>query len=437
MTCTENIVKYNKVCDLTWNAYEFSIRHFNRKESVEMNSAKRVSTQTIKENKKKQEAPADSSSKKPIILLSCLAVVVVAVVAMVFWENLHPRVIYTVNGDKIYLSDMMTDIYNTEATGQYMDNLYKQSYGATSSYWNAESSDGETYADMLKDNTLTTSMQREMMYREALEAGYALSDEENTSCDEKATELYGQLTSEVKNKSGLTKEKILAYYQKMTLADRYKQDWIDSFDIDDDALIKEAGITKEDYRQYDIQYYYIPYSSTDADGNEVVMTDEEKADAVKELEASYSDISGLTDFTTYINDNTADASAEGESAEATETPVDEGPKAPEGTNIQYTTKSFIETDEDVFGDKLLSKIKKMDNDTITDGVVEDTDGCYIIKMVDNNSMERYDSECESVISEKENEEFQTKIEELEVDKYLIEVNDSEWDKLTFGKVTIN
>ena len=86
---------------------------------------------------------------------------------------------------------------------------------------------------------------------------------------------------------------------------------------------------------------------------------------------------------------------------------------------------------------MILKIKKMDKETITDGVVEDDKGCYIIKMVDNNSMERYESECESVISEKEAEEFQTKIDELEVDKYLIEINDSEWDKITFGKVTIN
>jgi foldase protein PrsA len=79
----------------------------------------------------------------------------------------------------------------------------------------------------------------------------------------------------------------------------------------------------------------------------------------------------------------------------------------------------------------------MKNDQISDSVVEDSNGCYIFKMVDNNSTERYDSECENAITEKENEEFQNKIDELEVDKYLIEVNDDEWDKVTFGKTTIN
>ena len=41
------------------------------------------------------------------------------------------------------------------------------------------------------------------------------------------------------------------------------------------------------------------------------------------------------------------------------------------------------------------------------------------------------------ITEEENKVFQEKIEELEVDKYFIELNDKEWDRVEFGKVTIN
>jgi len=401
---------------------------------VDMNSAKRVSTQTIKKNEKEEKKlpPAENAEKKNVILFSALGLIIAAIIIVVCWENLHPRVIFTVNGEKVYLSDMMTDIYMTESTGQYMDELYKQNYGASSSYWNAEGGDGMTYAELLKDNTLESSMQREMLYNEAVEAGYTLSEEDNASCEESTTSLYDQLSTNVKNKTGLTREKILEYYQKKTIADNYKAAWIDTFDIDDDALIKEAGITKEDYRQYDVQYYYIPYESTDAEGNPVTLSDAEKKAAVEELEASYKDIESLEDFTTYIETESSTA-AEGE--EATET-TDNGPKAPEGTNIKYSTKSFIETEEDAFGEDLLNDIKKMDNNEITD-VVEDENGCYIIKMVENNSTESYDSECEAVITEEENRVFQEKIEELEVDKYFIEVNDKEWDKVEFGKVTIN
>jgi len=400
-----------------------------------MNSAKRVSTQTIKKNEKdeKKVAPAENAGNKKVILFSCLGLIIAAIIFMVCWENHHPRVIFTVNGEKTYLGDMMTDIYMTESTGQYMDSLYKQNYGATASYWNAETDDGQTYGELLKDNTLEAAMQRAMLYNEAVAAGFTLSEEDNANCEESATSTFDQLTAAVRNKTGLTKEAILAYYQKKTLADNYKASWIDTFEIDDEALIKEAGINETDYRQYDIQYYYIPYGKQAEDGSQTTMTDAEKKAAVEELEASYKDIAGLKDFTTYINSST-ETPAEGEEAEATK---DEGPKAPEGTNIKYSTKSFIEKDEDVFGDDLIKEIKKMDNNSITDGVVEDENGCYIIKMVENNSKESYESECEAVVTEEENKVFQEKIEELEVDKYFIEVNDKEWDKVEFGKVTIN
>ncbi len=404
-----------------------------------MNSAKRVSNQTIKNNDKKSKntTPAQSAGKKNLIIFSVLGALLLLVISMVLWENLHPRLIFTVNGDKVYLSDMMTDIYMSESTGDYMDNLYKQNYGASSSYWDAEGNDGMTYGEILKDSTLEASMQREMMYKEAVEAGYTLSDEENATCEENTTSLYDQLSGSVKNKSGLNKKKILEYYQKKTLADRYKADWIDTFDINDEALITEAGITKEDYRQYDIQYYYIPYTEMDEQGNETPVSDEKKAESLSELEASYSDIAGLNDFTTYI-DNGAEQGQNPEGTDNTAAPTENaGPKAPEGTNIKYTTKSFIEKDEPVFSAELTAQVKAMENGAVTGGVVEDEKGCYIIKMVENNSTERYDSECESVITDKENEEFQTKIDDLEVEKYLIELNDKEWDKVTFGRVTIN
>ena len=393
-----------------------------------MNSAKRVANQSMKKStSSKSNKGAKEPGKSRVIILSGVAAVVVFLLAMVCWENLHPRIIFTVNGEKVYLKDMMMDIYMTESTGSYMDSLYQQNYG--SSYWSAESTEGITNADLLKNNTVDSAMQKAMLYSEAIEKGYTLSEEEITEVESNATSVFDQMTATVKNKTGLTKDRVKDYYEKKTLADRYKADWIDTFDIDDAALT--ADVSREEYRQYDIQYYYIPYTSTDENGEQVEKTDSEKAAAVEELEASYDDIIGLEDFTTY----TTPASTEEDSEEESEV-VDEGPKAPEGTNIMYTSKSFTEKDEVNFGDELLEVIKSLDNDSITE-VVEDEFGCYLIKMIDNNSSEAYDSECNSIITEAENKEFQNQIEQLEVDKYLIEMNDKEWEKVKFGRVTIN
>jgi len=399
-----------------------------------MNSAKRVSNQSLKKadnNKNKTNEGAKSRSKLGIAIVSACAAVLVVLIGLICWEDLHPRIILTVNGEKIYLSDMMYDIYMTEQTGEYMNQYYAQSNGGN--YWEAESVDGMTNAELLKDNTVESVMQRAMMYNEAVAAGYTLTEEEATAAEDNATQSFESLTATVENKTGQTKQLIIEHYQRKTLADRYKQDWIDSFDIDDAAIT--ADISEEDFRQYDIQYYYIPFTKTDDAGQESDMTDAEKEKAVEELKASYDDIAGLEDFTTYIQ---AESAASGDAAaEPTATPAP-GPKAPADTNIKYTTKSFIETDEvAAFDEDMLVKIKGMKKDEISKEVVQDSNGCYIFKMVDNNNSERYESECANAISDAEQKEFSSKIDELEVDKYTIELNEDEWDRVEFGKVTID
>ncbi len=398
-----------------------------------MNSAKHISNQTINNDSRKKSGAPVQNQKKIFVISGIVAVIVLFLVIMVCWENLHPRLIFKINDKKVYLSDMMVDIYMNESTGEYMNSLYKQNYG--SDYWSLENDDGMTNAEILKDNTIESVMQKYMMYYEAEANGYTLTDEENTNIEQEASEAYEQMTAAVRNKSGITKDDVVEYYKMQTLADNYKNAWIDSFDIDDAAIT--AGVNPADYRQYDIQYYYIPYTTTDEAGTSVPMSDEQKSAALAELQASYGDIAGLEDFTTYIDNTSSQTAAEG--AETTPTPAP-GPKAPEGTNIKYTTKSFIETDTaDTIGldDTLVAEIKAMDNESITDKVVEDSNGCYIIKMVNNNSTERYESECESLITEEENRVFDEEIDKLEVEKYYIELNDSEWDKVEFGKTTIN
>ena len=98
-----------------------------------MNSAKRISNQTIKNDNLKTDKDKGTSSqtrKKGIIISAICGVVVLFLVVMVLWENLHPKLIFTINGEKVYLSDIMVDIYMNESTGAYMNSLYQQNYGS-------------------------------------------------------------------------------------------------------------------------------------------------------------------------------------------------------------------------------------------------------------------------------------------------------------------
>lgn len=398
------------------------------KESKVMNSAKKIMNKAdMPENKTAEAESVLNKRKKGIIGVSIGGILVLALVIAVLYENLHPKLIFTINDEKIYLGDIMADIYMNESTGEYMNQMYQQSYG--SNYWEITNDEGITNAELVKDNTIETITQKYMMYHEALDSGKTLTEEENSEAEASAAEAYEKMSSATKNKTSLNKNDFIEYYKMQKLADNYKNEWIDSFDIDDAALIKD--ISEAELRQYDIQYYYIPFSTTDDSGNSIDMDEAQKQSAIDELKAAYNDIAGLEDFSTYVNNgNTTNA----DGTQATPAP---GPKAPEGTNIKYTSRSFTEKNDPILGAELIEAVKAMANDEITKDVVTDDEGCYIIKMVNNNNKQSYENECKSVISEAENAKFTEEIENLEVEKYFIDINYDEWDKLEFGKITIN
>ena len=72
--------------------------------------------------------------------------------------------------------------------------------------------------------------------------------------------------------------------------------------------------------------------------------------------------------------------------------------------ISYSTKDLVETDEDFLDKKTLKKVKAMKNGEVSD-VLETKDGYYVIKMVNNNDPEAYNNQCESVVSQEKETQF--------------------------------
>jgi foldase protein PrsA len=104
------------------------------------------------------------------------------------------------------------------------------------------------------------------------------------------------------------------------------------------------------------------------------------------------------------------------------------------TGISYSTKDLIETDTDFLNKKLLKKVKKMKNGEISD-VLETSDAYYVIKMVNNNDSEAYDSQCESVISQEEETQFDTVYSNTIKADYTAEAQSFWKGKVTIGYLT--
>lgn len=344
--------------------------------------------------------------KNKVLILGGL-IAVVLIVAAVCYEQLRPRLIMTVGSEKIYLTDMMYDIYTQEQSGNSISSIYQQIYG--SDYWNAQvDEDGNTGAEVAKDAALAAAQQREVLYQEAVVQGYTLTDEEKTAVAEKVKTTRESMTDAQKKMNGLDEKTLTKVLERDTLASRYKQNVIDSFDIDDAAITKT--ISKEDNRQYDLQYYYVATKKTDNEGKSTDLSDAEKADLETKMNELKTKAVKAEDFSKLLEEN-------------------------DDSGITYQTKALIETDKDFISDKALKQIKKMKNKEITDVLVGDDGSYYLVRMENNNSTEAYDNAVKEAISTEENTQFEESYSNM-LDNYTIEENDDEWDKVKMGQVTL-
>ena len=74
---------------------------------------------------------------------------------------------------------------------------------------------------------------------------------------------------------------------------------------------------------------------------------------------------------------------------------------------------------------------KLSNGQVSEQIVEEEDGYYIVKMLNDNSTESYDDEVAAMQERLVYEEFQKIFEQMKAE-YKIEINKSIWDKIVIG-----
>lgn len=358
-----------------------------------MNSSKKTLKLQGKKTEKKSYQSGTGKGRNIAIAIGAILLVVICVI--VGYEQLRRPVIAKIDDEKVYLDDVMYYIYVTEANYDSIDQMYA-SFGSTTSYWDELGDDGRTMREIAKEECLNMAIQYEVLYKEAMQAGYETTDEDRESVATDVDKIMKSLTKTQKTRTGFTKKGLTEQLLRNEICNRYKQDLIDGFQIDDAGI--KASINYDDYKQYEIQYYTV--STTD-------VSDEEKQDYLNQMNDLLEKAKKAEDFTTLV-DSKDDTSV-----------------------ISYMSDKMIASESD-FEDVLKNKIVSMKNDEISE-IIQTESGYYMVKMINNNSTERYDSEVETAISDVENKEFDkeyTKIKE----KYKIEFNAKEWDRIEMGNV---
>lgn len=309
----------------------------------------------------------------------------------------------TVGEHVINLNEMMYYIYAIEASGENYETYYQTYYGT--SYWDLEYTEGVTMRDQTKTYIMDTVVLYEILYDKALEAGYTITDDEKSEAETNADAVMEQISEEQLAITGFNKEILLTIQEKLIIGQKYYEDLTTGFDIDRDKIASEFNI--EDYRQYDTEYVFVATSTYDTSYQIIELSDEEKAVALETITGALEKAKAGESF--------SDIVAEDET-------------------MMTNTISFIygDTNADVaYEDAAI----KLENDEIASSVIETSIGYYIIKMLDNNSTESYDSAVEEAVSLAEEEAFNAEYEVIKKD-YTITINNEAWDPIVMGKTTI-
>lgn len=393
-----------------------------------MNSAKKLMNQKNKtdNNANKPGIPASSNrilgdagqgpGRKPLILGAICVIVVLALCIGVGIQQLKPQRVLAVEGTKMTMDDMMYPIYERESMYLPLNETYQYMMG--SSVWDigyqgddSSVEAGTNNSDGLKIEIINKETEYEILYQEAEKAGYKVTDDEKKEAEKQADEALKGLSGVQKLKLCISKKNLTSRFEKRIVADRYKKDQQENLnkEVDEDSAI--ADISKEDNRQYDIGYYYVSLSTTDSEGNTKELSKSDKKELADNMKALVKKAAKAKDFSKLIEDESK-------------------------SDIKYNTGNFTEKSGWTFvSDKNLKKIKALKNNEISEAFIDDSAGYYVfVKMIDNNSTEAYESECDKAIEKAQKAKYDEWYKGIK-DSYKVEVNNEIWDEVTIGAVT--
>lgn len=356
------------------------------------------------------------TKNKVLLMLGLIAVVVLC--AGVCYMQLRPRVVLIVSGSdaggsevssKVYMKETMYDIYQIESQYNMYSQLYQQMYGKT--YWEMEDVDdaGRDGAAAAKKQVMDAVKQREILCMEAKKLGYSLTDEEKNTVAENVKQARESLSDAQKKLDGMDEKSITTAFEKNMLADKYRQVIISESGIDREAL--KASVSKDDYHQYTMQYYKV--SNKEGTGEEEKdVSEEQKQKNLENMKALQEKSKTAEDFTKLVE-------------KEDETGI--------GTYQQEELLQKDMEDSTFLTKKLRKKLIKMQNDEISD-VIEGEDGYYLVKMINNDDPAAYDKQCETVVSDEETKQFNTRYNQIKTG-YTAEIQSYWKGRVKLGSYT--
>ncbi|MBO5460985.1 MAG: peptidyl-prolyl cis-trans isomerase [Ruminococcus sp.] len=309
----------------------------------------------------------------------------------------NSEIVATVGSDEISYGVANFYARMEQASVEY---YYESLLGGTvgTDMWITEVEDGVTYEESVKDSIMEYLQNLYLIKQHAAEYDVALTEEDHTAITEAIAVFDEDNSLEDKEVVSGEEEYVREYLELLTLQAKM------------DAPMKEGvdeEVSDEEAAQKSMKYVYFEFYTTDEDGNQVDMTDDEKEDLIASAE----------DFAAALKEGTSDIDtlAAEEGVEVTSITFDAETASPNTDLI--AAADALEAEGDV-----------------TD-IIESDYGVYVAVLTSLMDEEATEEEKLVIVEERKQEQYDALLTEWR-EATEITVNEEVWSKLDFEEIGV-
>ena len=315
------------------------------------------------------------------------------------------QTVATVDGEKVTLGLANYIVRDQQAQMESYYQMMAQSYGmdmSTMQIWDEKTEDGKTIGESTKDDAMETIHTLYAMKSHADEYNVTISEEEKSKIDEAAKSFMEANSAETLEKLAVSEGDIVTYLELLT----YRQKLHDPMvaDVDQEVSEKEANQST-----VSVVKFSTAGTEKDDEGNTIELTEEEKKAKKEQAQQLLDKLKA--------SENVAEADMDAMAQE-----IDE--------NLYAYTPSFTTagSEDDTLEQSVINAVADLEDGQLVQEVVEGVDAYYVVRLDKKLDEEATANKKESIISEREQEQYDKLVEDWTKDSKL-DVEKTVWTKV--------
>lgn len=304
-------------------------------------------------------------------------------------------------------NEVVVTIDDTEVTAdvanffaRYMQAQYEMGYGAYmgEDMWVKEAEEGKTYEEVVKKGLIQEIENLCLMEKHMDDYNVTISKEEEKAIHDAAVKFDKDNKEEDKKKVSGSAETVEKFLRMMTIGQKVEEKMRSEISV---------KVTDEEAAQKKMQYVSFPFVTTNDSGEQVTLSDNQKADMKLEAEDFAKEAAKAEDFAAY---------AEQKGYTATDATFDK--------DTQSSVPKELVTEAD--------KLKEGE----TTKVVEDPNGYYVAKLVSLFDEEATQVKKSAIAQQRQDDKVQKILKSWRKDA-SIKVHKNVWNKISFEKLDVS